>query len=107
MSRYPIRDNVNQAAGRAVSAGTTALVMVPIYQRNRTAVISVVEKETDPSRTTGKSASRSAAVSIAVKKVLTAPFRGLCSVEARSGKADRSVVADGSASGREPPRRNS
>src|SRR5271166_496022 len=64
MSRYPICDNVNRAAGRAVSAGTTALVMVPICQRNRTAVISVVEKETDPPRTTGKSASRSAAVSI-------------------------------------------
>jgi hypothetical protein len=74
MSRYPIRDNVNRAAGRAVSAGTTALVMVPICQRNRTAVISVIEKETDPSRTTGKSASRSAAVSISDAPVLWQGF---------------------------------
>ena len=41
---------------------------------------------------------------IAVQKVLTASFRGLVG-RARGGRVDRSVVADGSASGREPPRR--
>jgi hypothetical protein len=50
--------------------------------------------------------------SIPVKKVLTAPFRELPRTSVREplgsprgGRADRSVVADGSASGREPPRR--